>query len=68
MKDFTREYDILRREIIFKPVYFNLFNDEIQKTRIFTQQVDNKITDMARATNKRKISYIISLLKETAIE
>ena len=50
--------------ITFKTIHSNLFKRETIKTRIFILQVNNKITNVIGISEKRKIRYIMSLLKE----
>ena len=50
--------------ITLKIVHSNLFRKETIKTRIFILQVDNKITNVIRTFEERKIRYIMSLLRE----
>ena len=50
--------------IILKTIHSNSFREETIKTRIFILQVDNKITNVARTFEKRKIRYVMSLLRE----
>lgn len=62
LKNFSEEYDVLKEEIMLKAVHFDLFNDKMIKTKMFIQQIDNKIIDTTKTINKRKVRYIISLL------
>ena len=50
--------------IIFKTIHPNSFRRETIKTRIFILQIDNKIIDITKAFEKKKIRYTISLLRE----
>ena len=54
--------------ITLKIVHPNLFFKGLMKTKIFIQQVDNKITDVIGTLNKRQIRYTTFLLKRTVIE
>ena len=50
--------------IILKAIHSNSFKRETIKTRIFILQIDNKITDVTRTFEKRKIRYVVSLLRK----
>ena len=50
--------------ITLKTVYSDSFKKETIKTRIFILQIDNKIIDMTRIFKKRKIRYVMSLLRK----
>ena len=50
--------------ITLKTVHSNSFRKETTKTRIFILQVDNKITNVTKTFEERKIRYVMSLLKE----
>ena len=50
--------------ITLKTVHPNLFRKETTKTRIFILQIDNKITNVTRTFEEKKIRYIMSLLKK----
>ena len=54
--------------IILKTIYSDSFKKETIKTRIFILQIDNKITDITRTSEKRKIRYIMSLLRKVTTE
>ena len=54
--------------IIFKTIHPNLFRKETIKTRIFILQIDNKITNVTETFEKRKIRYVMFLLKEMTTE
>ena len=54
--------------IIFKIVHLNSSKKETIKTRIFILQVNNKITNVIETFKKRKIRYVMSLLREMTIE
>ena len=53
---------------ILKAVYSEPFSSRSVKTKIFILQIDNKITNAAGITEKRKIRYKISLLRKPAAE
>jgi hypothetical protein len=50
--------------ITLKAVHPDPFLEGAIRARIFIQQVDNKIVDVAEASNRRKVRYIIFLLRE----
>ena len=50
--------------ITLKVVHSNPFRGETTKTRIFILQVDNKIVNVVRTFERRKIRYVILLLRE----
>ena len=50
--------------ITFKTVHSDSFRGETIKTRIFILQVDNKITNVVEIFEKRKIRYIMLLLRK----
>ena len=50
--------------ITLKTIHPNSFRKETIKVRIFILQVDNKITNVTRVFKKRKIRYVMSLLRE----
>ena len=54
--------------ITLKIVHPNSFRGETIKIRIFILQVNNKIIDIVRTFEKRKIRYVMSLLREITIE
>ena len=54
--------------ITLKTAHPDPFRGGTTKTRIFILQVDNKITDAARASEGRKIRYAMSLLREVTTE
>ena len=54
--------------ITLKVIHSDPFRKETTKTRIFILQVDNKITNVTRTFEKRKIRYVMSLLKEMTIK
>ena len=53
---------------ILKTIHPKPFSGEAIKTRIFILQINNKIADAAKTTEKRKIHYIIFLLWNSAAE
>ena len=54
--------------IILKTIHLNSFKKETTKIRIFILQVNNKITNVIETFEKRKIRYIMLLLKEVTTE
>ena len=50
--------------ITFKTTYSDSFRKETIKTRIFILQINNKIIDITKTFEKRKIRYVILLLRE----
>ena len=54
--------------ITLKAAHPDPFYEGNLKTKIFLQQVDNKIADAARASEGRQIRYMISLLRGPAAE
>ena len=50
--------------IILKTIHPNSFKKETIKTRIFILQVDNKIMNVTKTFKKRKIRYVMSLLRK----
>ena len=54
--------------ITLKTTYSNSFKKETTKIRIFILQVDNKITNVTKTFEERKIRYVMSLLREITIE
>ena len=50
--------------IILKTTHSDLFRKETTKIRIFILQIDNKITNVTKTFEKRKIRYVMLLLKE----
>ena len=54
--------------VTLKIVHPNLFSERSMKTRIFIQQVDNKITDAIKTSNERQIRYVTSLFREIVTE
>ena len=48
--------------IILKIIYFNSFSSELLKVKMFIIQINNKITDAARANKEQKIRYTMLLL------
>ena len=50
--------------IILKTINSDLFRKETIKTRIFILQINNKIIDATEIFEKRKIRYVMSLLRE----
>ena len=50
--------------ITLKAIHPNPFRKETIKTRIFILQVDNKIVDIVKTFEKRKIRYVMLLLRE----
>ena len=53
---------------VLKAAHPEPFSDELMKAKIFILQVDNKITDAAGTSEKRKIRYRMSLLRRPAAE
>ena len=54
--------------IILKTTHSDSFREETIKIRIFILQVDNKITDIIETFKKKKICYIMLLLKKVTVE
>ena len=54
--------------IIFKTVHSNSFKEKTIKTRIFILQIDNKITNVIRTFKKKKIRYVMFLLRKMTTE
>ena len=54
--------------ITFKMIHSNSFRRETIKIRIFILQINNKITNTTRTLKKRKIRYVMSLLREIMTE
>ena len=54
--------------ITLKTVHPDSFRRETTKTRIFILQVDNKITNVVKTFEERKIRYVILLLREMTTE
>ena len=54
--------------ITLKTTHSNSFREETTKTRIFILQINNKITNVAKTSEKRKIRYIMLLLKKITTE
>ena len=50
--------------ITLKTTHSDSFRKETIKTRIFILQIDNKIIDVTRTFEKRKICYVMLLLRE----
>ena len=50
--------------ITLKTVYSNLFRKETTKTRIIILQINNKIIDVTKVFEKKKIRYVILLLRK----
>ena len=50
--------------ITLKTTHSDPFRGETIKTRIFILQIDNKITDVTRTFERRKIRYVMFLLRE----
>ena len=50
--------------ITLKTVHPDSFRKETTKTRIFILQIDNKITNVVRTFEERKIRYVMSLLRK----
>lgn len=61
-------YAIFLETIILKATNPDPFSEGTIKTRLFIQQIDNKIVDASEATNERKIKYIISLFREIVVK
>ena len=53
---------------IFKAVHSEPFSNRLIKVKIFILQINNKIINAAEASEKRKIRYKMSLLKESMAE
>ena len=47
---------------MLKTAHFKSFSGKLMRVRIFILQIDNKIADVAEASEKRKIQYEMSLL------
>ena len=60
----TTDMSVNANVITLKTTHSDSFKKETIKTRIFMLQVDNKITNVTRISKKKKIRYVISLLKE----
>ena len=56
------------RIIILKTTHLNSFSKETMKTKIFLQQIDNKIKNVIETSNNKIIRYVILLLRETTTE
>ena len=54
--------------ITLKAAHLDPFYGRNLKAKIFFQQVDNKIADAARASERRQIRYMIFLLRGPAAE
>ena len=54
--------------ITLKTIHSDSFKKETIKTRIFILQIDNKITNVIKTFEKKKIRYIMSLLREITVE
>ena len=54
--------------ITLKTTHLDLFRREAVKTRIFILQIDNKIADAIETLKKRKIRYMMSLLRKVTAE
>ena len=54
--------------ITLKTTHSDSFRGGTTKTRIFILQVDNKITDIVKTSEERKIRYIMLLLRKVTIE
>ena len=48
--------------ITLKVTHSNSFSRETIKTKVFLQQIDNKIENVIETLNERMIRYVISLL------
>ena len=64
----TIDMSVNTNVITLKTTYPDPFRRETTKTRIFILQVDNKITNVTRTFEKRKIRYAMSLLKKITTE
>ena len=53
---------------MLKATHFEPFSGESMRAKIFILQTDNKIADVAEATEERKIRYVMSLLRDSAAE
>ena len=58
------DMSISTNAITLKTTHPDSFRKETIKTRIFILQIDNKITDTVRTFKKRKIRYVMLLLKK----
>ena len=56
------------RVITFKTAHSDPFSGGTMKTKVFLQQIDNKIEDAIGTSNDRMIRYVTSLLRETTAE
>ena len=54
--------------IAFKTTHSDSFRRETIKTRIFILQIDNKIMDTTETFEKRKIRYMMFLMREMTTE
>ena len=54
--------------VTLKTVHSNPFFKRSIKTRIFIQQIDNKIVDVTETLNERQIRYTTFLFRETTTE
>ena len=54
--------------ITLKTTHSDSFRKETTKTRIFILQVDNKIINVVETFEKRKIRYVMSLLRKVTTE
>ena len=50
--------------IILKTIHPDSFRRETIKIKIFILQIDNKIIDTTKTFEKRKIRYVMSLLRK----
>ena len=54
--------------ITFKTTHSNSFLKGTMKTKIFLQQVDNKIENITKTSDERIIRYVTLLLQKTTME
>ena len=54
--------------ITLKIIHLDSFKRETIKIRIFILQIDNKITNVIKTFKKRKIRYVMFLLRKMTIE
>ena len=54
--------------ITFKTTHSDSFRKETTKVRIFILQINNKITNVIKTSEERKIRYVMSLLRKITIK
>ena len=60
----TIDMSVSTNVITFKTIHSDSFRRGTTKTRIFILQVNNKITNIIKTFEERKIRYVMSLLKK----